>query len=605
LRTAFMDLVGRPPVPPKKAFGLWVSEFGYRNWKEISDKVTTLRANHFPVDGFVLDLYWFGGASDDSPDSNMGALAWDQKNFPNPADQITKFQNENGIGIMTIEESYVSTHLPNYQELSTQNYFVNKDETSHEPTVYDAWWGKGAGIDWTNPNAGKLWHNEHRKKQLTDLGVTFHWTDLGEPENYADYNFYQNSNGVGHTEADAHNLYNFLWNKSIFDGYESNHEPLRHFILTRSGTAGIQRFGSAMWSGDIGSNMKSLSAHLNAQMHLSLSGVDYFGADVGGFHRDVLIGSMKEVYTRWLANAALFDVPVRPHTDDGSKQNFTAPDRIGDLKSNLFNLRERYELIPYYYSLAYRAYRYGEPVVPPLVYYYQDDAKVRMIADEKLIGADLLAGVSAKLGETKRDIYLPAGDWINYHTLTWYHSLGQTFHDLPIESNHILTLPLFARAGAIIPLAKVDDQTENALGKRSDGSFDSDLRVRVYGSAQASEFHLIEDDGVTESYRQGQFSDTAISQELANHKAVVTIGTTTGSYSGAPLQRKNQIELVLEFPSVGSVVLNQSKLRHYPNQETFDAAPSGWFVDSKKIVHAKSEGLPSNQVKRFEFLSKN
>jgi len=86
---------------------------------------------------------------------------------------------------------------------------------------------------------------------------------------------------------------------------------------------------------------------------------------------------------------------------------------------------------------------------------------------------------------------------------------------------------------------------------------------------------------------------------------VVTIGTTTGSYSGAPLQRKNQIELVLEFPSVGSVVLNQSKLRHYPNQETFDAAPSGWFVDSKKIVHAKSEGLPSNQVKRFEFLSKN
>ena len=112
LRSQFMDLVGRPPVPPKKALGLWVSEYGYRNWGEIEDKLSTLRAHHFPIDGFVLDLYWFGGTTENDPSSHMGALAWDTVNFPEPKARISRFQKDDGIGLMTIEESYVSTALP-------------------------------------------------------------------------------------------------------------------------------------------------------------------------------------------------------------------------------------------------------------------------------------------------------------------------------------------------------------------------------------------------------------------------------------------------------------------------------------------------------------
>ena len=78
-----MELVGRPPVPPKKMFGLWVSEFGYKNWADLEDKLRTLRANHFPVDGFMMDLQWFGGVF--RPPSQMGALTWDTTHFPDPA----------------------------------------------------------------------------------------------------------------------------------------------------------------------------------------------------------------------------------------------------------------------------------------------------------------------------------------------------------------------------------------------------------------------------------------------------------------------------------------------------------------------------------------
>jgi alpha-glucosidase len=86
------------------------------------------------------------------------------------------------------------------------------------------------------------------------------------------------------------------------------------------------------------------------------------------------------------------------------------------LPSNLFNVRQRYELVPYYYSLAHRAHLFAEPVFPPLFYYYPTDAHVRSIGHEKMIGRDILVGVVAALGQTQRDVYLPADTWINYFT---------------------------------------------------------------------------------------------------------------------------------------------------------------------------------------------
>jgi alpha-glucosidase len=97
---------------------------------------------------------------------------------------------------------------------------------------------------------------------------------------------------------------------------------------------------------------------------------------------------------------------------------------VGDLRSNLENVRQRYALSPYLYSLVHRAYLYGEPVYPPLVYYYQADSQVRELGSEKMVGRDLLVAAVAKYGQPVRQVYLPAGTWVDYHTGEWYESEG-------------------------------------------------------------------------------------------------------------------------------------------------------------------------------------
>jgi len=561
LRSHYMELVGRPLVPPRKMFGLWVSEFGYNNWGELEDKLRTLRANQFPVDGFMLDLQWFGGVF--RVPSQMGALSWDATNFPDPAGEIARLRDEQGVGVMVIEEPYVVTSRPEYSALATQGYLARQCDGCGPTNVSD-FWGKGGMLDWTNDAAGDFWHDSKRQP-LIDMGVLGHWTDLGEPEVYDPMGWYVGFPALGlHAHHDIHNLYNFAWLESIARGYGRNGVTQRPFLLSRSGTSGIQRFGAAMWSGDIGSNLASLAAQLNVQMHMSFSGVDYFGADIGGYYRSALQGNLDDVYTQWFADGMLLDVPGRPHAANLCNCVKTAPDRIGDVASNLENVRLRYRLIPYLYSLAHRAYLFGEPVFPPLVFYYQDDANVQQIADEKLLGRDLLVATSSADGQTVRDVYLPRGTWVNYHTNEWLSSKGDWVRTVPLRVNGLFQLPLFARAGAIIPLMYVDGQTMNALGKRQDGSTHDELIVRVYADEHPSQFTLYEDDGATIAYQGNAVRTTVISQQRASGKVTVSIEPAHGTYDGAPARRNNIVQIAGHDAVAVGVDLNGSPLTYRP-----------------------------------------
>jgi alpha-glucosidase (family GH31 glycosyl hydrolase) len=130
LRADYMELTGRPPVPPRKSFGLWVSEFGYDNWGQIDTLKAGLRNNNFPVDGFVLDLNWFGGIVLDQPaESEMGRLDWDRDQeprlsdnpyfFPDPASQIQQYADDH-IGLVSIEESYIANTTDTFEEMPAQ-----------------------------------------------------------------------------------------------------------------------------------------------------------------------------------------------------------------------------------------------------------------------------------------------------------------------------------------------------------------------------------------------------------------------------------------------------------------------------------------------------
>ncbi len=541
VRRDFMELVGRPPVPPRAAFGLWVSEYGYDNWAELEDKLKTLRAAKFPLDGMVLDLQWFGGIGKDGKGSRMGALDWDRKAFPDPAKKIAELREKQGIGIIPIEEPYVSTELADFKTLEKDNVLVKSKENG-PAAVMKSWWGNGGMVDFTSESAGNEWH-DRRRKPLIDAGIAGHWTDLGEPENYPDAAWYHGF-GAGHDQAANHNLYNFGWSASIANGYRRHNSKRRPFILSRSGTAGSQRFGVAMWSGDIGSNMPSLRAHYRAQAHMSLSGIDYFGSDIGGFHRHALDGDLNDLYTRWFANSCLIDVPVRPHTSNTDNTKETAPDRIGDKASNLANIRRRYELIPYLYSLAHVAYRTGEPVFPPLVYHFEDDAVAQTLTDHKMIGPWLLAAMITDYKTDKRDVYLPKGVWFDYESDERFESKGEWIKDVPIIRNGKIIAPLFVRAGAIIPLAYVDEDTMNSAGKQLDGARNEKVRLRVYPTVAGSTFKLYEDDGETIAYTKGEIRTTTITQKIASNEVLIELEPAKGNFTGALDEREWTMEVI-------------------------------------------------------------
>ncbi|MCB9852871.1 MAG: glycoside hydrolase family 31 [Phycisphaerales bacterium] len=594
LREQYMELVGRPPVPPKKMFGFWLSEYGFNDWAELDDKLRTLRENRFPIDGFVLDLQWFGDIQDDYKGKQMGSLTWDEDKFPEPAKKMAKLRDDEGVGIMVIEESYVDHRLPEYETLASKGYLV-RDESGEKPARIDSWWGDGGMIDWTNKAGADFWH-DWKREPLVEAGVMGHWTDLGEPEAYRKDFWYMNTAVDGsHKHADAHNLFNFRWAESIARGYKRNGHEQPPFIMSRSGTSGIQRFGASMWSGDIGSNLPSLAAHLNVQMHVSMSGIDYFGSDVGGFRRDSLMGDDEsEMYTRWFAHSCLLDVPLRPHTSNTENKYQTAPDRVGDLKSNLFNLRRRYALTPYLHSLACMASVEGAPVFPPLVYYYQNDDRVREIADQKMIGRDLMMATDVKAGERRQSVYLPAGDWYDFETGKLY--AGDKGRDVAIDPTRpdgIFTLPLFARAGAIIPMMHVDDKTMNVLGKRTDGSRRDEIVVRIFAGEERTSFGCFEDTEPTANSQHDATNIIGIEQEcLSGDDGIEALGFD-------PTRRVQVVRISSSWhaePSTG----NRNFVVRISLTHPLAAHPR--VVQGRGHTELNNEHLPAIKSNSFEFM---
>jgi alpha-glucosidase len=490
IRRKFMDLSGHPPVPPKSMFGLWISEYGYENWAELDDKIASLKAAGFPLSGAVLDLFWFGGIKANSTTSAMGGLDWDRTNFPDPQGKIAAYKQD-GIDLMLIEESYISSGLPEYKALTDLHGLVH--DTSGQPVLTNPagnWWGRGGMVDWLATSAAAEWHNLKRQP-LIDMGIVGHWTDLGEPEMVAPGFRYGPDNLA---DPQVRNSYNLAWAQSIYDGYQRNAPDKRPFIMSRSGGMGLQALGGAMWSGDIGGDFKSLAAQMPQQQHMMWSGMDYYGSDIGGFHRSALgiypgthEDLTNELYTQWFAYSALFEVPVRPHTENLCNCKETAPDRIGDVASNLANIKLRYALEPYYYSLAHRAWLDGEPVFPSLDYYY-GDAGAKGLGHEKMIGSELLSAAVATPGAADVSVYLPAGDWYDLRSGNVTASKGKTVA-LPVHTDGRFELPILAKDGAIVPMA--------------------DGVLRVFGESPNS-FDWYDDGGVSTAYQRGDYAHVAI-----------------------------------------------------------------------------------------------
>mmetsp|Transcript_3558 Transcript_3558/g.8876 ORF Transcript_3558/g.8876 Transcript_3558/m.8876 type:complete len:904 (+) Transcript_3558:44-2755(+) len=545
VRSRFMRLVGTPPVPPRKAFGLWMSEYGFESWEEADAVVKSVRDAHMPIDGIVLDLSWFGGIRSGSPQSSIGALDWDTQRFPEPREHIEAYRRDD-LGVIAIEESYVSAGTLTYRQMREQGYLAVNCSDRHTPISLSEWWGEGSMIDWTNEKAARWVHDNRRFPNIIRNGVLGHWTDLGEPSNYDRIACYHG----GKRHADVHNLYNFLWLQSIYEGYVRDHRDnrtrtvQRPFMLSRAGTLGIHRFGAAMWSGDIASRLDALAMHMQAQANMVTVGIDYYGTDTGGFKRWFLPNdtatvkdarpSEDEMFSKWLAASVWFDIPLRVHTSNirqnkcpsgHSRRGCTyriSPAEIGWIDSNRFNIRQRYELVPYFYALAHRAFQHGLPVIAPLWYYFPADMTVRLMAgSQKMVGPDIMVAFAARHGQTHTDVYLPDlpqadSHWHSYHHPHTPFAGGQWLRNVSLfrAGDGVYTLPAYVRSGAILPMTL--DQQQGGVGEGGSVS------LRVFASREGSEFEMVvADDGRSVDHYDTD-TNRPVYRTFATHKEQTT-----------------------------------------------------------------------------------
>jgi alpha-glucosidase len=256
------------------------------------------------------------------------------------------------------------------------------------------------------------------------------------------------------------------------------------------------------------------------------------------------------------------------------------PAEQGHLESNRSNIRLRAQLEPFYYSLLHLAHEKGEPVISPMAYYYQNLPQFRDMGNQAMIGRDLMMAVVASRFENKRDVQLPKGKWFDFHYGNSYDGRQNgwlirnygTWGKMEGEATDVLRVPLFARAGSIIPMDRL-----NGEGRRT-----GDLRVRVFGDAKTSYFTLAEDDGHSLGYKRNEILRTKISQKVTDAEGQVTIDPVEGNrYQGAPDFRNNYVELVLDSGQPKSAHLDGvGDLPHADSLEKLSQMESGYYWDA-------------------------
>jgi alpha-glucosidase (family GH31 glycosyl hydrolase) len=545
-------LTGRQPLPPRWAFGYIQSKYGYHNETEARAMVDTMRQKQIPCDAIVLDLYWY---------SQMGDLSWNFSSWPNPQQMMADFLAR-GIKTIVITEPYITQYSYNYAVAASNGYLAFNSQNI--PYVLPNWWSCGCNaglLDITNPAAQAWWWGLHPPFFGQNLAGL--WTDLGEPDGhpYAALHFLGSALKV-------HNVYNLIWAETVFEGFNEFRPNRRLFNLTRSGYAGIQRYGVIPWSGDVEKSFGGLAVQLPMLLNMGMSGLAYHNSDIGGFCCGT---TTPELFVRWMQYGTFCPI-TRAHGWGQDTEPWTHGQGAEEIVHKYINMR--YQLLPYLYTMAFRNYTKGLPLARPL--FFEDPSDPRLINESSsyLLGDDLLVSPVVQAGQTQKTVYLPSGKWIDYWTGQPYQGGREVTVPAPLQ-----TLPLFVRAGSIIPMQPVMNYT-------NERPLDT-LVLSVYPSPdQSGDFTLYEDDGETLGYQSGSYALTDFSNRLtasaAGTSLEIDISSTAGSYSGKPVQRAyiSQVTGVGEQPSV--VTKNGTSLTDRRSYADLRNNGDGFFYEDRE-----------------------
>lgn len=436
----YTALSGRSPMIPKWAFGFWMSKMSYMNREEVETVVK--RAGKF---GMSMDVIHIDGWQTAGTD---GLLEFDEQRFPNPGEMITQL-NKNGVQLSLWMYPYILKYIgktvnPEFEKLESLGYLVKNTEGS--TCVFALSEGDGdvkgmvtGAVDFTNPDAAA--YMKQKIRRLMELGVGVIKTDFSEeiPETAVFFD--------GTTGKETHNKYPLLYAKTIYEASaEVKHAHQQKAMLWgRSGYAGSQNY-PANWAGDSSTHKNNLAAILRGGLSIGISGVSFWGFDIGGFYNCDYEGNRTkptdEEYVR-SAQMGLLSPLSRSHGQATPREpwEYSPEAQKAFLKINKF----RYRLFPYLYSIACETCRTGVPMMRAMLLEFPEDLSARDISTQYMLGDALL--VAPVFDQQVQHVYLPAGSWINWNTKERITGAVWTLENCPLDE-----LPLYFRENSVLPL---------------------------------------------------------------------------------------------------------------------------------------------------------
>jgi alpha-D-xyloside xylohydrolase len=510
LYAGYARLTGRTPLPPKAAFGLIQSKARYASQQEVLDVAHTYRRKGYPLDIMVTDwFYW----------TRMGQLDIDPAQFPDP-DAMNRDLHALGIRSMISVWPRFERDSRYFNELDAKGYFLeDRDGKTQDGLPFRAD-RAGALIDATNGQALE-WFFTHVRDNILSHGFDYLWLDETEPDLVPDGLFFKIGSGDRY-----HNVFPLLYVDGMSRRIRGYRPDRRVLILARAAYLGSQRTGAIFWSSDIDPSWEALRRQIPTGLNMTASGIAYWGNDIGGWQplpqtssathpplidpsdaRDVVghDDDYPELFTRWFEYGTFLPT-LRVHGERKHTEIWAYGRQAEAILARYDRLR--YQLIPYIYSLARHTYESGAPFMRALWMDFPGDPKVADIGDEYMFGPDFLVAPVTSQGQTRKQVYLPAGaDWYDYWTHTRIPGGRTVTVDAPIDR-----IPVFVRAGSILPLGAVVPSTATPQAIE---------RIRVYPGRDAN-FDLYDDDGVSYDYEHGGGRLTHLHWDDAAHHLTVS-----------------------------------------------------------------------------------
>ncbi len=501
-------LTGVTHLLPRSAYGYIQSKAIYPTQEQILDVAKKYREKKLPLDVIVVDFLNM---------TRQGELDLDPKRWPDPAG-MNHTLHEMGVSTLLSVWPHFARGTQFYDMILSKGWLIHTPDGKPDPG-----WTKeviGPNLDTTNPEAAKWFWEKIRDRYIKPYGFDYLWLDETEPDIDPAGDVFSIGSGIRY-----YNVYPLFHTSLAYEGSRRDFGDSRRVMtLARAAYLGAQRNGTVFWSSDVYATWDMLRRSIPAGLNFTAAGLPYWDTDIAGFfspsipanyhaeHKPLIDGSdardtianyedYSELFVRWFEWGAFHPI-MRAHGERAHNEVWSYGKQAEPILEKYLKLR--YQLLPYTYSLAYRSYQTGAPYMRALFMDFPSDPKAADIPDEYMYGPAFLVAPVTEQGATHRTVYLPAGsDWYNYWTNERLRG-GQTIvAGAPIE-----TLPLFVKAGSIIPLGS---EVLSAVQPQTIAS------VRVYPGADAS-FTIFQDDGKTYEYEKGAGSITKVTWNDATHQ---------------------------------------------------------------------------------------